>query len=619
MSKTYKDPVCGMTVLSERGVTTLYNNQAIYFCSEYCKNKFLERPDSYPANRITPSYSEANANRKIAYFSMEVAIAQSIPTYSGGLGVLAGDTLKSCADLRVPVVGVTLLYRKGYFDQKLNAQYGQEEFPVQWDPEHFLNPLSETIEVEIERRKVRVRAWQYDIVGLGGYVMPLIFLDTDVDGNTSPDRALAEYLYGGDDKYRLAQEIVLGIGGVRMLAALGYSGVEKFHMNEGHASLLVLELLKRQSKGQAAEWDFDSARNQCVFTTHTPVPAGHDKFDYGLVQQVLGEMIPFDVLHMLGGPERLNMTLLALNLSRYVNGVAQRHEEVSRQMFPGYLIHHITNGVHSWTWACDSFKSLYDRYVPGWRNDPSMLRHAINIPKDEIWSAHTEAKSHLLESIKERTGVALSPQILTIGFARRATPYKRADLGFSDLNRLLEIAKQAGSLQFVFAGKAHPKDYGGKDQIRQILSIARLVGKQIPVVYLENYDVELAKLLVSGSDLWLNTPQRPLEASGTSGMKAAHNGVPSLSTLDGWWIEGHIEGLTGWAIGLKEFDLQPADQVNRQDADDLYRKLQNEILPIFYHQRERWIDVMRHSIALNASYFNTHRMVQQYVTNAYFS
>jgi starch phosphorylase len=550
---------------------------------------------------------------------MEVAISQSIPTYSGGLGVLAGDTLKSCADLRVPVVAVTLLYRKGYFDQKLNAQNGQEEFPVEWNPEHFLKPLSETIEVEIERRTVKVRAWQYDLVGLSGYVVPLIFLDTDVDGNTSQDRPLTNYLYGGDDKYRLAQEIVLGIGGVRMLTALGYSGIEKFHMNEGHASLLVLELLQRQSKKQSADLDFDNVRNQCVFTTHTPVPAGHDKFNYEMVHHVLGDFVPPDVLAMLGGQDRLNMTLLALNLSRYVNGVAQRHEEVSREMFPGYPIYHITNGVHSWTWVCDSFKSLYNRYVPGWSNDPSMLRHNINIPKDEIWSAHTEAKSHLLESIKERTGVALSPQILTIGFARRATPYKRADLVFSDLSRLLEIAKQTGSLQFVFAGKAHPKDYGGKDQIRQILSIARQVEKQIHVVYLENYDVELSKLLVSGTDLWLNTPQRPLEASGTSGMKAAHNGVPSLSTLDGWWIEGHIEGLTGWAIGSKEISMQPGDQINRQDADDLYQKLQNEILPIFYHQRERWIDVMRHAIALNASYFNTHRMVQQYVTNAYFS
>lgn len=619
MNSISKDPVCGMTVLSERGLTTLYQDRQIYFCSEYCRNRFLERPERYVAALVSQAEDDAKENRRIAYFSMEVAVGQSIPTYSGGLGVLAGDTLKSCADLRVPIVGVSLLYRKGYFDQRLSERGEQHESPVQWKPEHFLRLLPEMVQIEVEKRTVRLRAWEYGIVGMTGYVVPLILLDTDVEGNADYDRTLTDYLYGGDDWYRLAQEIVLGIGGVRMLAALGYSGVQKLHMNEGHASLLVLELLRRQSGTVSKELNFDSVRSQCVFTTHTPVPAGHDRFDYDLVKRALGEMVPFDVLRMLGGQDRLNMTLLALNLSRYVNGVAKRHEEVSQEMFPGYPIHHITNGIHSWTWTSESFKALYDQYLPGWSNDPSMLRQVISIPREEIWNAHILAKSRLLALVRERANVSLPGDTLTIGFARRATPYKRADLIFSDLDRLLELSKQDGPVQLIFAGKAHPKDYAGKELIQHVFEISRRVRDQMAIVYLENYDIEMAKLIVSGVDLWLNTPQQPLEASGTSGMKAAHNGVPSLSTLDGWWIEGHIEGVTGWSIGSIDAQQPDLDQRRHEDASELYEKLAGDIAPVFYQDRRRWIDIMRNTIALNASYFNTHRMVQQYVTNAYVS
>lgn len=616
MSDSLKDPVCGMTIQQQRGITTLFQGHIIHFCSEFCRNKFLLHPEKYFASFFTSSYEEANEKRQIAHFSMEVAIGSSMPTYSGGLGVLAGDTLKSCADLRVPIVGITLLSRKGYFDQKLNEQGDQQEYPVEWIPEHFLQPLAQTIQVEIERRTVQVRAFQYQVVGATGYTVPLILLDTNIEENTDYDRTLTDILYGGDERYRLAQEIILGIGGVRMLRALRYSGIQRFHMNEGHASMLALELLRSQRRRQAAEWDFSNVRTQCVFTTHTPVPVGHDQFGYDLVERVLGEIVPFEILTMLGGQDHLNMTLLALNLSHHVNGVAQRHEEISREMFPGYPIHHITNGVHSGTWTCDSFKLLYDRYIPGWSNDPPMLRNALSFPQQEIWAAHLAAKTQLLEMVKERTGLSLSADTLTIGFARRATLYKRADLILSDVNRLLEITKQVGPLQFVFAGKAHPHDYAGKELIKRIFTVSRQVRDQLQIVYLENYDLDMARLLVSGVDLWLNTPQRPLEASGTSGMKAAHNGIPSFSTLDGWWIEGHIEGLTGWSIGSKEPE-EASDSANKQDADDLYQKLQNTIIPVFYHDRERWIDIMKHSIALNASYFNTHRMVQQYVTNAY--
>jgi starch phosphorylase len=383
-------------------------------------------------------------------------------------------------------------------------------------------------------------------------------------------------------------------------------------MNEGHASFLALELLRDESGGQspqARDWKFDAVRKQCVFTTHTPVAAGHDQFDYGLVRTVVRDAFPMDVLQMLGGSDRLNMTLLALNLSHYVNGVARRHGEVSREMFPGQPIQHITNGVHTWTWAGDAMRRLFEKYIPGWADDPASLRNAIDIPNDDIWAAHMESKSALLDLVQTQSGAALSPETLTIGFARRATQYKRADLIFSDPDRLVALANARGPLQLVFAGKAHPKDHPGKELIRKIAAVSSRLRGRIEIRYLQNYDVDMARLIVSGVDLWLNTPQRPLEASGTSGMKAALNGVPSLSTLDGWWIEGHVEGVTGWAIGGKEGG-------QADDGADLYRKLE-QIIPMFYERRTAWTDVMRHAIALNASYFNTHRMVQQYVTNAY--
>ncbi|MBI3476389.1 MAG: alpha-glucan family phosphorylase [Acidobacteria bacterium] len=613
MNNVHKDPVCGMIASAEAGLSVSYDNRTIHFCSEYCRSKFQEHPNRYLAAVVTPVHEEAKENRRVAYFSMEVAVDPRIPTYSGGLGILAGDTLRSCADLKVPTVGVTLLYRKGYFEQVLDDRGRQQERPVQFSPEQALQPLEARVQVQIAGRTVAVRGWQYNILGQSGSTVPLILLDTDLDDNSEYDRSLTDFLYGGDQDYRLAQEIVLGIAGIKMLRALGYNGIQRFHMNEGHASFLVLELLNWLGGPQPTEWDFEGARSRAIFTTHTPVSAGHDQFDYDSVRRILGAPVPFDVLQMLGGQPRLNMSLLALNLCHYVNGVAKRHEEVSREMFPGYPIQHITNGVHSLTWTCDSFKRLYDQYVPDWRNDPAMLRKAFIIPDNKIWEAHMEAKTALLSLIPEKTGRSLKADTLTVGFARRATAYKRADLIFRDLPRLLEISAQTGSLQFVFAGKAHPKDTGGKELIEHISAIAREVQSQIPIVYLENYDMEMAKLLVSGVDLWLNTPQRPLEASGTSGMKAAHNGVPSFSTPDGWWIEGQIEGLTGWSIGSE------AQATDEQDADDLYRKLKDVIVPLFYGGREKWIDIMRHSIALNASFFNTHRMVQQYVTNAYLS
>ncbi|HZW83175.1 MAG TPA: alpha-glucan family phosphorylase [Candidatus Deferrimicrobium sp.] len=441
--------------------------------------------------------------------------------------------------------------------------------------------------------------------------MPVIFLDTNLEKNSDNDRGLTRYLYGGDAAYRLAQEIILGIGGVRMLRKLGYTNIKKYHMNEGHASLLAMELLKESKVN--VEWDFQRVKNACVFTTHTPVSAGHDHFSCGLVEHLLGESFPVEIIEMLGGNDRLDMTLLALNLSNYVNGVAKRHGEISREMFPGYSIDSITNGIHSYTWISNSFKWLFNKYIPGWTLDSFTLRYSLGIPKEEIWEAHVESKKLLCDYVNKETNIGMNHDVFTIGCARRATHYKRIDLVFSDVERLRNIATQVGKIQFIFAGKAHPNDWPGKESIKRIFSVLNQLKEHIKIVYLGNYDMELAQRLTAGVDLWLNTPQKPLEASGTSGMKAAHNGIPSLSVLDGWWLEGHIEGVTGWSLGAKSVESGN----DQREAQEIYDKLENIILPLYYKEREKWIDVMRFSIAFNASFFNTQRMVQQYVLNAY--
>jgi len=398
-----------------------------------------------------------------------------------------------------------------------------------------------------------------------------------------------------------------------MLREAGYKRVNKYHMNEGHSSLLTLELLKEKKKDDGSPWDIEGVRKMCVFTTHTPVPAGHDKFHYGLVEYVLNGYVPLDFLRSVGGEDRLNMTLLALNLSHYVNGVAKKHGKVSREMFPGYYIDSITNGVHANTWVCDSMRKIFDTYIPEWKNDPFSLRYALSIPRDELLGAHLEAKNKLIDYVNASAGNMFDRNVLTIGFARRAAAYKRADLVFSDMARLVKIAKNSGGVQFVFGGKAHPGDWQGKELIKRVFGVSKQYKEHLRIVYLEDYDMDLAKMLIPGVDLWLNTPQKPKEASGTSGMKAALNGIPSLSMLDGWWIEGCIEGLTGWSIGR----AREAESNDAEDAQALYEKLEKVIIPVFYNNRGNWVDIMRQAIAINGSFFNTHRMVQQYVLNAY--
>ncbi len=558
----------------------------------------------------------------VAYFSMEIGLESGMPTYAGGLGVLAGDTIRSAADLDVPMVAVSLIHRRGYFFQRLDAQGHQSEEPVIWPVDDFADLIDERATVDIEGRTVHVRAWRYRVTGESGHVVPVYLLDTDVSENQPWDRTLTDVLYGGDDHYRLCQEMVLGVGGFRLLRALGYTDIRRFHLNEGHAALLVLALgeeklaLRNQSDSISDEL-IESIREQCVFTTHTPVPAGHDKFPETLARQVLGDRW-WAILKSCGVEETLNLTQLALRGARYVNGVAMKHKEVSHSMFPGYPIHSITNGVHAVTWTAPSFQKLFDTHLPDWRRDQLSLRYAAGIPTSDIWVAHVEAKRTLVEHVNRESNAGFDREVLTIGSARRFAAYKRAGLIFQDLDRLKKIVREAGPIQIVFAGKAHPRDRDGKDLIAYIHEMRDALQGVIAVSYLTNYDMEVAKMLCAGVDVWLNTPLPPLEASGTSGMKAAMNGVPSLSVLDGWWIEGHLEGVTGWSIGDRvEACMDPQPGMDACHAAELYRKLEEKVLPCFYKDRDRFIEIMRHAIALNGAFFNTQRMVSQYLHNAY--
>ena len=561
--------------------------------------------------------SSLSSQSTVAYFSMEIALETAIPTYSGGLGVLAGDTLRSAADLSVPVVAVTLLHRKGYFEQHLDAEGNQSESPVSWSPEAKLEPVDARATIQLEGRTVHVRAWKYAVRGITGHEVPVYLLDTQLPENDPWDRGLTDYLYGGDNHYRLCQEVVLGMGGAAMLKALGCPA-QLYHLNEGHSALLTLCLLDWQLDGRKSfeldESDVEEVRRRVVFTTHTPVPAGHDRFPMEMVRAVLGDekVALLEAAHCVEDGT-LNMTHVALRLSRFVNGVAMKHREVSQGMFPTYPVDAITNGVHAPTWTSPAFQALFDRRIPEWRADNLYLRYAVGIPLQEIRAAHADAKRAMIDAIAERTGVALDPKVFTLGFARRATPYKRADLLFSDPQRLAEIAGGVGPIQIVFGGKAHPNDGGGKELIRRIHAAARAVAPAITVVYVENYEMEIAAKIVAGVDLWLNNPMTPLAASGTSGMKAALNGVPSLSVLDGWWIEGHVEGVTGWSIG----GIDPEGDQSK-DANEIYLKLERVILPLYYGLPFAYAEVMRSAIALNGSFFNTQRMVEQYVRNAYF-
>ncbi|WP_431858078.1 alpha-glucan family phosphorylase [Azospirillum sp.] len=551
---------------------------------------------------------------KIAYFSMEIALQPAIHTYAGGLGILAGDTMRSCSDLELPVVFVTLLSQDGYLKQVIDAEGRQTEEPDPWTPARWAQPLGAKVAVEIGGREVWVRPWLYIHHGGPDYAVPVILLDTDLDENDDADRAVTRVLYGGDQGHRLRQEIVLGIGGVRLLRALGFE-IGTFHMNEGHAALLALELLRtrrrpRNGNGGAPSYDAEWVRERCVFTTHTPVEAGHDRFPYDLVERVLTGFLDTADLAAFAGTDGLNMTRLGLALSGYVNGVAKRHAEISRRMYPGFRIHAITNGVHVETWTCPSMAALFQRCVPNWQHEPELLVRADQLDDGELWAAHQAAKAALIAAVREWSGCSLSIDAPVLGFARRMTGYKRPDLLFTDPDRLRRLAGRH-PFQVLVAGKAHPDDDDGKRLIEAIHRHAAALADIVPVVFLPDYDMAMAKLLTAGCDVWLNTPLPPLEASGTSGMKAALNGVLNLSVLDGWWIEACIDGTTGWAIG--DADLGTADD----DAEELYAALEQRVLPLYHGDRTRWAWMMKQSISKIASCFNSQRMMRRYASEAY--
>lgn len=548
---------------------------------------------------------------RIAYFSMEIALDPAMHTYSGGLGMLAGDTARACADLDLPIVFVTLVSRAGYLRQRIE-QREQVGLPDPWVPEARLTPLRAKVAVVIESREVWVRPWLHLLEGAHGHRVPVLLLDTELAENDARDRDITARLYGGDEAYRLRQEIVLGVGGLRILQALGFS-IRTYHLNEGHAALLALDLLRRHPRpaDQACPgtlaYDVARVRDCCVFTTHTPVEAGHDRFPYGLWESLMEGYFPTEQLRLVAGAQHLNMTQLALNLSGFINGVAERHAQTATRMFPGYHIRAITNGIHVGTWAHPGVAALFSRHAPAWAYEPELIaRFDQLLPDADVWEAHAVARRELVAMVQARCGLALEEALPTIGFARRITAYKRPSLLFADLDRLRRIHAER-PFQLVLAGKAHPADAPGRDLVRRIHEVIETLGDAVKVAFLPNYDFAMARTLVAGVDVWLNTPEAPLEASGTSGMKAGLNGVLNLSVLDGWWLEACIEDVTGWGI--------PGDTAGT--ADQLYDRLQRVVLPRFHDDRARWIWMMKQSIAKIGAYFNTHRMMRRYATEAY--
>lgn len=551
-----------------------------------------------------------HSENKIAYFSMEIGFSNDVPTYSGGLGVLAGDTLKSFADIGVDVVAVTLLSEKGYFFQKFDASGYQQELDYNWSMSDLLDKLPVEVTIHIEGRTVHVNVWQYVLTGVQGKQLRIFFLDTNNEKNNPQDQMLTRHLYGGDHDYRLKQELVLGIGGMRVLDKLGIYP-RKYHMNEGHAAFLISQLYNDLDVSDKRK----AIRSLCSFTTHTPVAAGHDRFPKEKVKHYFPD-IPDQLFNDSLEGDEFSMTRLALNYSSYVNAVSRKHQDVTKSMFPNYVIDYITNGIHTLSWVNKHVGALYDKHIIDWRVNPLELRNALKIPTEDLLRAHQKAKQQLIDYIAQNNDVQLDPEVFTIGFARRATGYKRAHLLFRDLNRLKDISKKHGKIQLVFAGKAHPQDDEGKKIIQSIIGLSKRLTGSVKLVFVENYSISIAKLLTAGVDLWLNTPKRPLEASGTSGMKAVANGVPNLSVPDGWWVEGLIEGLTGWGIGEEIITETDDRKIDDSDANELYKKLEI-ILPLYYEKPNDYAVVMRNAIAINASYFNTHRMAKQYLVRAY--
>jgi len=552
--------------------------------------------------------------KQIAYFSMEVGLDKNINTYSGGLGILAGDTLKSAADMGLHMVGVTLLSKQGWLKQVLDLEKGQIEMADDWDYKKYLNLRPEKVTVEIANEEVQVQIWEYFILGEGGHIVPVFFLDTDIEVNSTLMREASKVVYSDNKDIWYRQEMLLGLGGAAALKALDYENVATYHLNESHAAVLALAL-----REQLGSWK--EVQSRMIFTTHTPLAGAHQVFAIDKLKEFLPkkyfDLIPSELIKENG----LNFTQLCIFASKFSNSVARRHRDVSQEMYPDYKIDYITNGVHLPTWVSPYFLEVFDKNIPDWRLNQDYLRQALRLDPEIVKQAHLAGKTELVNYINKYIQVGRDREVplfdiktFTIGFARRAVPYKRASLIFSELERLKKIATNFGGLQIVFAGKTGRNDQEGKSTIAEVLAFCQQSNIHLKTSYLENYNMEVGAKLVAGVDLWLNNPLPPLEASGTSGMKAAANGIPSFSIWDGWWPEGCIENATGWSIGQ---DLCVGDHCRLIEIEDLYFKLESIILPTFYNQPEKWIEIQKNCIALNGSHFNTQRMLLEYLTKGY--
>lgn len=542
---------------------------------------------------------------KTAYFSLEIMLETDIPTYAGGLGVLAGDLLRSCADKSVPIIGVSIVYSGDTFTQKLDPLGNQTFIKSDWQKIDQLTKLPNIVEITIAGEAVKVGCWRYDIVGLTGFTVPVYLLDTNLPANPHWARGITDNLYAGGDT-RICQEIVLAFGGLKMLTSLGISNLSTYHLNEGHCAFVPLALMPDHN------YQDSEVKKLCVFTSHTPIPEGHDVFSYDQAYRFAGNYLPWHIKN-LAGQNELSMTHLALNLSRKAFAVSRRHRETSQKLFPGYEFDYITNGVHHRSWTHNYFQDLFNTYLPGWLENPALLANAPKyLPEEALWQTHLECKHKLINYVNRHLTAdkPLDENTLTISLARRPVGYKRPLLLYRDIERFVRIG--AGRIQIIQCGKSHPDDDVSQNIVREIVDLSKKFKEVLRIVFLENYSPKIARLLVCGSDVWLNTPIRPLEASGTSGMKAAMNGVANFSILDGWWIEAQENNPeSGFSIG-------PLDPTNNDatDANDLYIKLETAILPLYYYHRSAWVNRMKQAISLGA-YFNTHRAVDEYLAKAW--
>ncbi|MGA1974799.1 MAG: alpha-glucan family phosphorylase [Conexivisphaerales archaeon] len=545
----------------------------------------------------------------LAYFVMEIGLESDIPTYSGGLGILAGDTAYAFADMGIPAVFLTLLYKAGYTKQKLSPSGQQQDLECRWLYKERLTPLRPVVRLEVEDSVMSLKLWQYTVKGRVD--VPVIFLDTDVLENPPSFRSATDRLYLSEGRERLIQELILGVGGYRALKALDISA-DLYQMNESHAALLTVELLKEYRS-------LAEVRRHCVFTTHTPVAGGHDSFPLQMVRDVLKKYYWMDWGSEAGG-DAISLSHLAAKYSCLTNAVSLRHRFTSGRILHSDDIEHVTNGVYHRRWVQEEIKGVFDKYIPSWEAEPHLLVHAYEIPPDELAMAHRSAKAKLVSLVDAQSTADFSEEPLTIGLAKRITAYKRNGMVLGDPRRLAKIADEHGRIQLVFAGKAHPKDDAGKESLVRMYEQANQVmmkTDKVKVAFIEDYSIEIAKVMVSGCDVWLNNPRRPLEASGTSGMKAALNGVLNLSVWDGWWLEGGVEGVNGWGIGRRPAWDALTESDDSEDMEALYTKLADQVLPMYYKGHSRWLEMAKASIATIGPRFNTYRMVREYMAKWY--